>query len=88
MDQSQASDDFKRLLTVEQAAEYLSCSEANLYALIEAGDLPYVRVGRRKGYRIDRQDLDAFIESRKQQKSDAAPLKPVMRHRLKHIRLS
>lgn len=74
-----------RLLTVAESARLLGCSEANVYALISAGELPYILIGRRKGIRLDRADLEAFIESRKQQKT-ATPRK-VTRPKLKHIRL-
>ena len=49
-----------RLLTVTEAAQFLGCSETNVYALIDGGDLPFVSIGRRKGYRLDRIDLEAF----------------------------
>ncbi|MBX3436063.1 MAG: helix-turn-helix domain-containing protein [Planctomycetaceae bacterium] len=75
-----------RLLSVAQAARFLGCSEANVYALLETGELAYVPIGRRKGYRIDILDLESFIEGRKK-KQAAAPVK-VPRPRLKHIRLS
>lgn len=74
-----------RLLTVGAAAEALGCSEANIYALIDAGELPFVSIGRRKGYRIDAADIAAFVERRKQQKAVATPR--LSRPRLKHIRL-
>ncbi len=74
-----------RLLTVAQTASLLGCSEANIYGLLESGDLAYVLIGRRKGYRIDRADLEAFITSRKR-KQAAAPVS-APRPRLKHIRL-
>lgn len=54
-----------QLLTIKQAANRLCCSAANVYALIETGVLAVVQVGRRKGYRIDLRDLEAFIQSRK-----------------------
>jgi len=76
----------RRLLTISEAAEALGCSEANIYALIDAGDLPFVPIGRRKGYRIDAADIGAFIDRRKQQKSGAA-VPRLARPRLKHIRL-
>jgi excisionase family DNA binding protein len=75
----------RRLLTIKQAAEQLACSEANVYALVGAGQLPFVRVGSRKGLRIDSRDLDAFIQSRKVQYEQAKPKPP--RPRLKHIKL-
>ena len=73
------------LLTIADAARILVCSEANVYALIEAGHLPYVRVGRSKGYRLDPADLSAFIQKRRVQKAEKKPKAP--RPRLKHIRL-
>ena len=75
-----------RLLTVAEAAQFLGCSETNIYALIDGGELPFIPVGRRKGYRLDRLDLDAFIERRKQSKAAASPTK-MPRPKLKHIRL-
>ncbi|MEZ6052576.1 MAG: excisionase family DNA-binding protein [Planctomycetaceae bacterium] len=42
----------RRLLTIREAAGLLCCSEANVYALKEAGELPFVCVGV-QGYRID-----------------------------------
>jgi excisionase family DNA binding protein len=53
------------LLTVDQAADRLSCSKANVYALIEQGELPVVRIGRAKGYRVDIRDLGNFVRDRK-----------------------
>lgn len=75
----------RRLLTIKQTAEQLACSEANVYALVGAGQLPFVRVGKRKGLRIDSRDLHEFIESRKVQYERARPTPP--RPRLKHIKL-
>lgn len=73
------------LLTIADVARILACSEANVYAMIEAGHLPYVRIGRSKGYRLDPADLSAFIQRRKVQKAGTKPKAP--RPRLKHIRL-
>jgi excisionase family DNA binding protein len=53
-----------RLLTVAEAAQFLGCSETNVYALIDSGDLPFVSIGKRKGYRLDQMDLEAFIDRR------------------------
>ncbi|MDA0658960.1 MAG: helix-turn-helix domain-containing protein, partial [Planctomycetota bacterium] len=78
-----------RLLSISEAASYLGCGQANVYGLIRSGELPYVRVGRRKGYRIDREDIDRFISDRKQQVRNAAPqVRPALRFALKHIRRS
>lgn len=73
-----------RLLTVKQAALQLGCSPANVYSLIERGELPIVRIGRHKGYRVDVRDLDAFVNGRKVRFRSAAPQLP--RQPLKHLR--
>ena len=39
----------KELLTVAEAARILVCSEANVYGLIDAGQLPYVPIGKAIG---------------------------------------
>ena len=75
----------QRLMTVADAARFLGCSDANVYALIRGGQLPYVTIGRSKGFRLDRVDLEAFIDDRKQQK--AATVRRPSRPRLKHIKL-
>jgi excisionase family DNA binding protein len=53
------------LLTIKQAAQRLSCSAACVYALVASGELPVVRIGLHKGYRVDIRDLDAFVSDRK-----------------------
>ena len=53
----------RRLLSVEQAAVYISLSEREVYNMVSIGDLDAVKHGRRK--MIDIRDLDAWIESRK-----------------------
>ncbi len=73
------------LLTIKQAAKRLACSEANLYAFLEQGQLPYLTIGKRKGYRIDPPDLDDFIKNQKVQRDASKPRSP--RPRLKHIKL-
>lgn len=83
---SKQNGDDVRLLTVKQAASRMACSPANVYGLIEKGELAVVQVGARKGYRVDLRDLEAFIGDRKfrfHAPRPALPVKP-----LKHLRLS
>jgi excisionase family DNA binding protein len=47
------------LVTVKAAAKMLSLGESTVYAMIAAGDLPYVAVGRVK--RIALSDIEAWI---------------------------
>jgi excisionase family DNA binding protein len=53
----------QRLLTPEQAAEYLNVSRARIYELLEEGDIPPVKSGR--SVRIDKDDLDVWIKAHK-----------------------
>jgi excisionase family DNA binding protein len=49
----------KGLLTVMEAADYLSCGRTKVFELLRAGDLRVVRLGR--ATRIPRRELDAWI---------------------------
>lgn len=49
------------LVTVPEAAAFLSLSRSTLYALMERGDLPYVRIGAAR--RIPRKALVALALS-------------------------
>lgn len=76
-----------RLLTITNAADYLGCSRANVYGLIDAGELPVISIGKTRGYRIDRRDLEEFLQRRKIHKPGREPVRPTPRPRLKHIKL-
>jgi hypothetical protein len=63
-----------RLLSLDDACHYLSCSSDLLEDLIAMGKIPIIRLGltpnkgrtdHRKRW-VDIKDLDAFIESRKE----------------------
>ena len=73
------------MLTLEEVAERLKCHVNNVRNLINDGILPYVPIGRKKGFRILEEDLEAFIQSRRVQ--EGGKKKPPPRHRLKHIRV-
>jgi excisionase family DNA binding protein len=53
----------ERLMNIEHAAMALGLSRAALYRLAAAGEIPFVRLGRR--VLIDPADLDALIARRK-----------------------
>jgi excisionase family DNA binding protein len=52
-----------RLLTAQEAGEYIGRSEQAVRHLIHQRDIPVVRKGR--SVRIDRKDLDRWIENNK-----------------------
>jgi excisionase family DNA binding protein len=83
MRQAANTDDFC-LLTVKQAAQRLCCSAACVYALVASGELPVVRIGLQKGYRVDIRDLDAFVSDRKFRYRPEAVRVP--RAKFKHLR--
>jgi excisionase family DNA binding protein len=53
----------RRLLSVEEAATYLSLSKREVYNMLASGDLRAVRHGRRK--MLDIRDLDEWIARKK-----------------------
>jgi excisionase family DNA binding protein len=55
--------DRPRLLTVKDAAAYLSCTVWCIRSLIWSRKIPYLKLGKR--FLIDRADLDSFVEQEK-----------------------
>jgi excisionase family DNA binding protein len=53
----------RRLLSIEEAAVYLSLSKREVYNMIATGELPAVTHGRRK--MLDIRDLEVWIERSK-----------------------
>lgn len=51
-----------RFLTLEDVATYLNISVAQAYALVRSGDLPAIKIGGRGIWRVDRAQLDAFVD--------------------------
>jgi excisionase family DNA binding protein len=52
----------KGLLTVGEAASYLSCGRTTLFELLRAGEVRVVKLGR--ATRIPRRELDSWIAAR------------------------
>lgn len=51
-----------RFLRVSDVAEVLNISAAQAYALVRRGDLVAIRVGGRGQWRVERSELEAYIE--------------------------
>jgi excisionase family DNA binding protein len=58
-----------RLFNYTEAAAYLSCSARTVWQLVKDGEIPAVKFGT--SVRIDRSDLDTFIEQQKRKPQDA-----------------
>jgi len=52
-----------KLLTFDEAKQYLRINRGTLYKLIRNGDLPAFRVG--KQWRIDKKELNKWLKSKK-----------------------
>lgn len=50
-----------RFLTLEQVAEELNTSAAQIYALVRRGELKAIRLGGRGQWRVERSRLEEFI---------------------------
>lgn len=54
----------EKLLTIQEASEFLSCSKQTLRSLIDEGKIPFVNVGsgkKRKAIRLQKSALEAFV---------------------------
>ena len=52
-----------RFLTIADAAQLLSISTRQVYALVHSGELPAIRVGTAGPWRIERDVLESYIEA-------------------------
>jgi excisionase family DNA binding protein len=68
LDWGNALDDLKDLtfLTVDQSASVLNCPKKTVYFWIEQGKIPIYQFGGRKGIRIKHDDLQNFIDSKRE----------------------
>ncbi len=55
-----------RLLKVKEAATYLNTSAWNIRNLLRHRELPKIKIDGKK-FRVDRADLDAFVERMKRE---------------------
>ena len=51
-----------RFMTLEDVATYLAVSVPQAYALVRSGDLPAIKVGGRGVWRVDRKQLEDYID--------------------------
>ena len=51
-----------RFFTLEDVATYLNVSVPQVYSLVRSGKLPAVKIGGRGVWRVDREQLDAYIK--------------------------
>jgi excisionase family DNA binding protein len=51
-----------RFLTLEDVAIYLNVSVPQVYALVRSGELPAIKIGGRGVWRVDRGQLEAYVD--------------------------
>lgn len=51
-----------RFLQLSDVAEVLNISAAQAYALVRSGDLPAIKVGGRGQWRVEAEQLEAYIQ--------------------------
>ena len=54
--------DDPRFLTLADVAEVLNTSSAQVYALVRRGELPGIKLGGRGQWRVERVQLEEFIQ--------------------------
>jgi excisionase family DNA binding protein len=55
----------RRLVRLKQASEYLSLSPWALRRIIQAGEIPIVKVGEGAPWLLDLRDLDSWVDHHK-----------------------
>ena len=53
-----------RFLTLDQVAEELATSRAQAYALVRSRELPAIKLGGRGQWRVERTELELYIQRR------------------------
>lgn len=60
-----------RFMTSQEVARYLNYGIRSVYKLIHSGELPAIKIGGH--YRIEKKDLDSWIEMTKWRRQRASP---------------
>lgn len=63
MTAAEPSDPVGRFLTVAETAEVLHVSVTQAYVLVRSGELPAIRVGAARLWRVERSELEAYIQA-------------------------
>jgi excisionase family DNA binding protein len=66
-----------RFLTLEDVATYLSVSVPQVYALVRSGELPAIKIGGRGIWRVDKGQLETYVERLHQETQEWAKAHPL-----------
>jgi excisionase family DNA binding protein len=64
-------------MTLENVAEFLNVSGPQVYALVRSGSLPAIKIGGRGVWRVDRAQLEAYIEKLHEETQEWAKNNPL-----------
>ncbi|MGH2699850.1 MAG: helix-turn-helix domain-containing protein [Actinomycetota bacterium] len=66
-----------RFFTLEDVAAYLNVSVPQVYSLVRSRELPAVKIGGRGVWRVDREQLEAYITRLHEKTEDWAKRHPL-----------
>lgn len=66
-----ATDSVTGLVSLPDAAEWLAVSRSTVYAMMQSGDLPYIRIGQVR--RVAVEDLRTYVERHRTRRERPVP---------------
>jgi excisionase family DNA binding protein len=66
-----------RFMTLDDVAVYLNVSVPQVYALVRSGRLPAVKIGGRGVWRVDKRQLEAYIDRMHEETREWAQTHPL-----------
>ena len=70
-----------RFYTLDQTARYLNVSRPQVYSLVRSGELPAIKLGGRGVWRVDRHQLEGYIERLFEETREWARAHPLVQER-------
>lgn len=70
-----------RFFTLEETARYLNVSRPQVYSLVRSGELPAIKLGGRGVWRVDRRQLESYIERLLKETHEWAKAHPLSQER-------
>jgi excisionase family DNA binding protein len=69
-----------RFLQLSDVAEILNISSSQTYALVRSGELPAIKIGGRGQWRVERNELEAYIQRAYEQTRAFVAANPLSRN--------
>ncbi len=69
-----------RFLQLNDVAEILNISSSQTYALVRSGELPAIKIGGRGQWRVERSELEAYIQRAYEQTKAFVAANPLTRN--------